>query len=639
MHLSGATTSRSTPAEHPPSVAGQPTDEVLLARFAAHRDAEAFGQLVGRHLARVRGTARRICTDPATADDIAQAVFILLARRAEDLSRRSLLGPTGYVAGFLHRATVLTALDVLRAQRRRHRRERAAARPEQAPVAAATSSPDLDTILNALPQADRAVLLCRYWQGRSISATADHLGMTRHAAAKRLTRALARLRKKLPQPPHSRPHPDRTSLPALPAALSPFTPDPTMNPGLRPESLVTQTVRNSLPPAAATALPPFVLVAAAALRRWAFLQAAKTTLAILAVATGIAASSATAAHFMSETPVPAATPPLAAANVEVPPAELQGDGLVEWLIARNEQSLSQFARMSFDLRTEWVSESNAEPEVRLESWLIDEPRRKVVSTAVKVVTFMPDGRKLRRDHKTIQIITPEQFIECLPATQQTSIYRPDPAGFHSKATFSRFYDAEHPLRMLAGGTGPQRLKTQFEIRNPNTQWTAARVVLPGGRVVYTLTTLWNSPDRQVIHKRYLDPGQGYLMTSVDVEENRVVVQTLRTESTVIDGIDVPTRIVRTSQPEDRRITTIELSNVRMNPEISPEAFSFESLPLPATTLYGIETHGQEKRQTVLRDGKDHLTEDSPRFREAMQRWSQARIAPPPATKPLPAGAP
>lgn len=53
------------PASAPPvSPSHVPTDEALLAAFAATGDEEAFARIVGRHLARVRATARRICTDP-----------------------------------------------------------------------------------------------------------------------------------------------------------------------------------------------------------------------------------------------------------------------------------------------------------------------------------------------------------------------------------------------------------------------------------------------------------------------------------------------------------------------------------------------------------------------------------------------
>jgi hypothetical protein len=59
------------------------TDDALLAAYAATRDGEAFRPLLERYLPLVHSAARRqLAGDTAAADDVSQAVFILLADRA-----------------------------------------------------------------------------------------------------------------------------------------------------------------------------------------------------------------------------------------------------------------------------------------------------------------------------------------------------------------------------------------------------------------------------------------------------------------------------------------------------------------------------------------------------------------------------
>jgi len=95
-------------------------DNELLTKFADTKSDAAFRALVERHLPLVFGTARRITRDPALAEDIAQTVFLLLARKARDLSRESVL------SGWFFRTTRFVSLRALRSEYRRKNRERIA---------------------------------------------------------------------------------------------------------------------------------------------------------------------------------------------------------------------------------------------------------------------------------------------------------------------------------------------------------------------------------------------------------------------------------------------------------------------------------------------------------------------------------
>src|SRR6516225_5450093 len=63
-------------------------DHELLARFAALGDEAAFAALVRRHGPVVRGLCRRLLGDPGLADDVFQATFLVLARRAGSIRQR-----------------------------------------------------------------------------------------------------------------------------------------------------------------------------------------------------------------------------------------------------------------------------------------------------------------------------------------------------------------------------------------------------------------------------------------------------------------------------------------------------------------------------------------------------------------------
>src|SRR3954471_18129340 len=100
-----------------------PTDLQLLRRYAETRADDAFAELVRRHVDWVYSAARRMVRDPHLAEDVTQAAFILLARKAAKLSAND----RTEVAPWLFTATRWTAAAALRAEARRRRREGQAA--------------------------------------------------------------------------------------------------------------------------------------------------------------------------------------------------------------------------------------------------------------------------------------------------------------------------------------------------------------------------------------------------------------------------------------------------------------------------------------------------------------------------------
>jgi RNA polymerase sigma factor (sigma-70 family) len=167
-------------------------DHQLLARYARDGSQEAFAELVARHLNLVYSAALRQVRAGPLAEDVAQMVFANLARKAAAIPRHSVL------AGWLHRDTHYTALDLLRAERRRQAREQEALAmnalgPDPTPDWEQLR-PLLDEALQELGDADRDALLLRFFEQRSLKEIGATLGSGEDAARKRVTRALEKLR-------------------------------------------------------------------------------------------------------------------------------------------------------------------------------------------------------------------------------------------------------------------------------------------------------------------------------------------------------------------------------------------------------------------------------------------------------------
>jgi DNA-directed RNA polymerase specialized sigma24 family protein len=66
-------------------------DWQLLCEFVRRNSQGAFQELVNRHLNLVHSVALRSVHNNQLAEEVAQAVFILLARKAADLNERTVL--------------------------------------------------------------------------------------------------------------------------------------------------------------------------------------------------------------------------------------------------------------------------------------------------------------------------------------------------------------------------------------------------------------------------------------------------------------------------------------------------------------------------------------------------------------------
>lgn len=165
----------------------------LLREYAASQSERAFAALVARHVHLVYSAALRQLRDAHQADDVTQAVFLVLARKAATLNDRTIL------SGWLYRTTLYACADVRKHERRRQRREQEAIMEamidrQETHAAWVQLAPVLDEAMARLHTSERDALVLRFFENKSFKEVADALGLEERTAQKRVHRALEKLR-------------------------------------------------------------------------------------------------------------------------------------------------------------------------------------------------------------------------------------------------------------------------------------------------------------------------------------------------------------------------------------------------------------------------------------------------------------
>jgi RNA polymerase sigma factor (sigma-70 family) len=168
------------------------TDHALLVHWRNHGDPAAFAALVDRHAAMVHSASMRVVRNRALAQEVAQDSFLKLTQ----LKRFD----GECLGGWLHRVATNRALDIVKAESRRHTRETGyeASRGVAAPSSEAAAVLDeIDAAIATLPEALRDPIVLHYLEGRSHREIARALHVSRATITRRIHQGLDELRGRL----------------------------------------------------------------------------------------------------------------------------------------------------------------------------------------------------------------------------------------------------------------------------------------------------------------------------------------------------------------------------------------------------------------------------------------------------------
>ena len=167
-------------------------DQELLREFVSSRSVAAFEELVRRTADMVYSAARRQMGGAELAEDVAQAVFLVLARKAQKVD--------GVLAGWLLGVTFNACRNAKRMAARRAYHERRAGvmklqtAPSDPEIVWSDYAPVIDVAMHRLRREDRDVIAMRFFRGTSFKEVGASLGINEEAARKRVERAVGRLR-------------------------------------------------------------------------------------------------------------------------------------------------------------------------------------------------------------------------------------------------------------------------------------------------------------------------------------------------------------------------------------------------------------------------------------------------------------
>jgi RNA polymerase sigma factor (sigma-70 family) len=168
-------------------------DMDLVREYARSKSEEAFASLVSRHVNLVYSVAFRQVRDRHLAEEVTQTVFVILARKADTLSSKTV------VSGWLCQTARYAAAKALTTDWRRQNREHQAYMQSTLNDAESAEKwteiePVLDAAMGQLSRKDHDALVVRFFESRNFKDVGATLGTTEAGAKMRVNRALEKLR-------------------------------------------------------------------------------------------------------------------------------------------------------------------------------------------------------------------------------------------------------------------------------------------------------------------------------------------------------------------------------------------------------------------------------------------------------------
>jgi len=169
-------------------------DDEQLLRGYLNGDDRAFEVLFKRYFGLVYAVSLRQLHEPELAQEAAQTVFIILARKAGKFRG------TAPVSGWLLRTARFVCKDILKAKRRREEVEEAFEIESSEPSGTNGEPAEaalLEEALQAMSPLEQACVLAHFYEGRTFKEVGEMLGLREDAAQKKVSRCLEKMRRYL----------------------------------------------------------------------------------------------------------------------------------------------------------------------------------------------------------------------------------------------------------------------------------------------------------------------------------------------------------------------------------------------------------------------------------------------------------
>ena len=170
------------------------SDQELLERFVRRHDQAAFAALLRQHGPMIHGLCRRLLRQEADADDVFQATFLILLRKAHTIRKQ--LSLASWLYGVAYRIASRVRKQAIRQSPRGLEEKLSHSDPGMA-AAWRELCVVLDAEVHALPERQRAPVVLCYLEGRTRDQAARELGWTLRTLERRLEQGRERLRLRL----------------------------------------------------------------------------------------------------------------------------------------------------------------------------------------------------------------------------------------------------------------------------------------------------------------------------------------------------------------------------------------------------------------------------------------------------------